>query len=46
MALFEMLYGYRCQTQLFWSEIGEQKVFRADVLQEAEKQVRMVRENV
>jgi hypothetical protein len=46
MAPFEMLYGHRCQTLLFWSETGEQKVFGRDILQEAEKQVRMVRENL
>jgi hypothetical protein len=46
MTLFEMLYGRRCQTPLFWSETGEQKVFGPDIMQEAEKQVRMVRENL
>jgi transposase InsO family protein len=46
MALFEMLYGHRCRTLLFWSETGEQKVFGPDILQEAEKQVHMVRENL
>jgi hypothetical protein len=46
MTPFEMLYDRRCQTPLFWSETGEQKVFRPDILQEAEKQVRMVRENL
>jgi hypothetical protein len=46
MAPFEMLYGSRCRTPLFWSEAGEQKVFGPDILQEAEKQVRMVRENL
>ncbi len=46
MAPFEMLYGHRCQTPLFWNETGEQKVFGPDILQEAEKQVRMVRENL
>jgi hypothetical protein len=30
---------------LFWSETGEQKVFRPDILQEVEKKVHMVREN-
>jgi hypothetical protein len=45
MAPFEMLYGHRCQTPLFWSETGEQKVFGPDILQEADKQVCMVREN-
>jgi hypothetical protein len=46
MVLFEMLYGCRCQTPLFWGETGEQKVFGPDILQEAEKQVHMVRENL
>jgi transposase InsO family protein len=46
MAPFEMLYGRRCQTPLFWNETGDQKVFEPDILQEAEKQVRMVRENL
>jgi hypothetical protein len=39
MALFEMLYGHRCQTLLFWNETRERKVFRPDILQEAEKHV-------
>jgi hypothetical protein len=46
MAPFEMLYGRRCQTPLFWCEAGERKVFGADILQEAEKQIRMVREKL
>jgi transposase InsO family protein len=46
MTPFEMLYGCRCQTPLFWSEARERKVFGPDILQEAEKQVRMVRENL
>jgi hypothetical protein len=46
MAPFEMLYGRRCQTSLCWSETRERKVFGPNILQEAEKQVRMVRENM
>jgi hypothetical protein len=46
MASFEMLYGHWCQTLLFWSETGEWKVFRPDILEEGEKQVHMVRENL
>jgi hypothetical protein len=46
MAPFEMLYGRRCQTPLFWNETVERKVFGPDILQEAEKQVCMVRENL
>jgi hypothetical protein len=46
MAPFEMLYGRRCQTPLFWSETGERKVFGPNILQEVKKKVRMVRENL
>jgi hypothetical protein len=46
MTPFEMLYGRRCQTPLFWNETREQKVFGPDILQEAVKQVRMLRENL
>jgi hypothetical protein len=41
MAPLEMLYGRRCRTPLFWNETKEQKVFRPDILQEAEKQVHL-----
>jgi hypothetical protein len=48
MAAFKMLYGHRCRTSLFWSwdNIGEWKVFGPDILQEAKKQVCMVREKL
>jgi hypothetical protein len=46
MAPFEMLYGRRCRTPLFWNETRERKVFGPNILQEAEKQVRMVKENL
>jgi hypothetical protein len=46
MAPFEMLCGQRCQTPLFWNETGERIVFGPNILQEVEKQVRMVRENL
>jgi transposase InsO family protein len=36
MVPFEMLYGHRCRTLLFWSETTEQKVFGPDILQEVE----------
>jgi hypothetical protein len=46
MAPFEMLHGRRCRTPLFWSEARERKVFEPDILQEAEKQVCIIRENL
>jgi hypothetical protein len=46
MVPFKMLYGHRCRTPLFLSETGEQKIFGPDILQEAERQVHVVRENL
>jgi hypothetical protein len=46
MAPFEMLYGRRCQTPLFWNKTRERKVFGPDILQGAKIQVRMVREDL
>jgi hypothetical protein len=37
MAPFEMLYGRRCRTPLFWSETEERKVFGPGILQETEE---------
>ena len=44
MAPFEVLYGRKCRTPLFWNQIGESQVFGPKVLQEAEKQVQTVRQ--
>jgi hypothetical protein len=41
-----MLYGRRCRTPLFWSETREWKVFGPEILQEVDKQVCMVKENM
>jgi hypothetical protein len=46
MAPFEFLYGRKCRTHLFWNEPGENQIFGPNILQEAERQVQMVRENL
>jgi hypothetical protein len=46
MALFEMLYGHRCQTQCFGIGLKKTKVVGPDILQVAEIQVRRVRKNL
>jgi hypothetical protein len=46
MAPFEALYGQKCRTPLFWNQMGEAQVFGPDVLQKAEQQVRMIRDNL
>jgi hypothetical protein len=46
MASYEALYGRQCRALLFWSQTGESQVFEPEVLNDAEKQVQMVRESV
>jgi hypothetical protein len=46
MSPFEVLYGRKCWTPLFWNEPGENQVFGSEILQEAERQVQVVRENL
>jgi hypothetical protein len=46
MAPFEMLYGRRCRAPIFWNETGERQVFGPNIIQETEKQVNQVRENL
>jgi hypothetical protein len=46
MVPFEALYGRKCRTPLYWNQTGESQVFGPEVLQEAEKQVQIVRENM
>jgi hypothetical protein len=46
MSPFEVLYGRRCRTPLFWNEPGENQVFGPEILREAERQVQVVRENL
>jgi hypothetical protein len=46
MAPFEALYGRKCRTLLFWNQIGESQVFGPQILQEAERQVQIIQENL
>ena len=46
MSPFEFLYGRKCRTPLYWHEIGEDKVFRPDVLRDVERKVRIMMENL
>jgi hypothetical protein len=46
MAPFEALYGRKCRTPLYWSQTGESQVFGPEILQEAERQVQIIRDNL
>jgi hypothetical protein len=46
MSPFEALYDRKCKTPLYWDQIGERKFFGLEIIQEAEEQVQMIRENM
>jgi hypothetical protein len=46
MSLFEALYGRKCRTPLYWDQIGERQLFGPEIIQEAEEQVQLIRENL
>jgi hypothetical protein len=46
MSPFEVLYGRKCRTPLFWNEPRENQVFGLEILQDAERQVQVIRENL
>jgi hypothetical protein len=46
MSPFEALYGRKCRTPLYWDQTGESQFFGSKVIQEAEEQICMIRENL
>jgi hypothetical protein len=46
MPPFQALYRKNCRTPLHWDQPGERQVFGPDIFLEAEKNIRMVRENL
>jgi transposase InsO family protein len=46
MSSFEALYGRKCRTPLYWDQTGERQFFGPEIIQEAEEQVRIIRENL
>jgi hypothetical protein len=46
MSSFETLYGRKCRTTLYWDQTGERQFFGPELIQEAEKQVRIIREKL
>jgi hypothetical protein len=43
---FEALYGRKCRTPLFWDQTRERQFFGPELIQEAEEQVCIIRENL
>jgi hypothetical protein len=46
MSPFEALYGRKCRTPLYWDQTRHRQFFEPEIIQEAEEQVCMIRENL
>ncbi|KAK5785471.1 hypothetical protein PVK06_040061 [Gossypium arboreum] len=46
MAPYEALYGRKCRTPLFWTELGESKIFGVDLIKDAEQKVKVICESL
>ncbi|WVZ80901.1 LOW QUALITY PROTEIN: hypothetical protein U9M48_028338 [Paspalum notatum var. saurae] len=46
MSPFQALYGRRCRTPLHWDQPREKQLFGPEIIENAERQVRMIRENL
>ena len=46
MSPYEALYGCKCRTPLNWSQTGDSRIFGIDLMMEAEKQVKEIRDRL
>ena len=46
MVPYEALYGRKCRTPLCWTELREKKVIGPDLIQETEKEMKMIKERL
>ncbi|KAG8498857.1 hypothetical protein CXB51_005229 [Gossypium anomalum] len=44
MALYESLYGRKCQTPLYWTELSEKQIHGVDLVRETEEKVKVIRD--
>ena len=46
MEPYEALYGRKCRTPMYSTELSEKKVIGPDLIQETEEKVKMIRERL
>ncbi|KAK5771667.1 hypothetical protein PVK06_047901 [Gossypium arboreum] len=46
MATYEALYGRKCRTPLYWTELSENKIHGVDLIRETEQKVKVIRESL
>ncbi|KAA3473152.1 RNA-directed DNA polymerase-like protein [Gossypium australe] len=44
MASYEALYGRKCQTSLYWTELSERQIHKVDSVRETEEKVKVIRD--
>ncbi|TYG79526.1 hypothetical protein ES288_D02G145300v1 [Gossypium darwinii] len=46
MTSYEALYGRKCRTLLYWTELSEKKIHGVDLIWETEEKVKLIRDNL
>ncbi|KAA3461568.1 reverse transcriptase [Gossypium australe] len=46
MASYEALYGHKCRTPLYWTELSEKKIHGVDLIRETEEKVKVIRDSL
>ena len=46
MAPYEALYGHKCQTPLYWTELSEKQIHGVDLVKETEEKVKVIRDRL
>ncbi|KAA3466181.1 Retrotransposon gag protein [Gossypium australe] len=46
MAPYEALYGRKCRTPLFWTELSENKIHRVNLIKDTEQKVKVIRDSL
>ncbi|XP_070039671.1 uncharacterized protein LOC142177207 [Nicotiana tabacum] len=46
MPPYEALYGRKCRTSLYWSEVGERKLVGSEIVQQTEDKVKIIKDRL
>ena len=44
MVFYEVLYGRKCRTLLYWTEFKENQIYGVDLIKETEEKVKVIRD--
>ncbi|KAA3470344.1 casein kinase II subunit alpha, chloroplastic-like [Gossypium australe] len=46
MAPYKALYGHKCRTPLYWTELSEKQIHMVDLVKETEEKVKVIRDSL